>query len=123
MSVCKFLVILLLFCLPFLNYLLTVRLSVLVCDVFRMSYVFRMSICTRLCIEISVCLYVQFVHVTFACVYSSCLYCMYCMSPSDEFFSESRSHLKQELFTAEDEFSSLLSSSFLQMAPTVVKAW
>lgn len=41
----------------------------------------------------------------------------------DEFFSESRTHLKQELFAAEDEFSSLLNSMFLKMPPTVVKAW
>ena len=41
----------------------------------------------------------------------------------DEFFSEERSHLQQELFGSEDEFSSLLNSAFLQMPPTITKAW
>ena len=42
---------------------------------------------------------------------------------ADEFFDESRDHLVQELFGPEDEFSSILTSSFLKMPPTVIKAW
>ena len=41
----------------------------------------------------------------------------------DEFFSDNRAHLQQELITPEDEFSSLLTASFLKIPSVVLKAW
>ena len=42
---------------------------------------------------------------------------------ADDFFSEERPHLQQELISPDDEFSSLLNASILKMPPVVIKAW